>query len=156
MVELGRRLVTLRGPACASVRAHIGAAVVGLNHPVRIIGIDPQPVIVAMRNADRPEGLSTIVGAVHACVENVDTIHGAGIGKNMRVVKGPLAVAAVIIHQCPVLASIIGAEQSAFVRFDQRPDAVPISISDRHANPADSAAGQPVRFQSLPGRAAVS
>ena len=49
VIELRRWLVRLVGPTCAAVGAHVGATVIRFNHAVRIIGINPQAVIVAVR-----------------------------------------------------------------------------------------------------------
>ena len=110
MVELRRRLVPLRSPTCAAIGAYIGSAIVGFNHPVGIVGIDPKPVIVSMRNTNIPESLSAVIGAIHSCIKDVNTIYRARVGKDMRVIKRPLAIATVVVGQGPVFAPVIGAE----------------------------------------------
>src|SRR5262249_32366832 len=55
VLELGRRLVHWRCPARAAVGAYSGASVVRFNHSLRILRIDPQAVVIAMRHTDRLE-----------------------------------------------------------------------------------------------------
>src|SRR5437764_2096669 len=97
MIELRGGLVALVGPACAAIGAHIGPAIVGFNHAVRIGRINPQAMIVAMGNANGPEGAPAIQGAVHGGVQHIHSFRRAGIGKHVSVVKSTLAVVAVTV-----------------------------------------------------------
>src|SRR5206468_4619534 len=58
VVELRRRLVVLSGPGDAAVVGDVGPAVVALDHALRIVGRDPETVVVPVRRADRGEGPS--------------------------------------------------------------------------------------------------
>src|SRR5262249_4218980 len=49
-VDLAGRVV-LRGPRRAAVGGHGGATVVGLDHPLVVLRVDPQGVVVAVRQA---------------------------------------------------------------------------------------------------------
>src|SRR5262249_3592381 len=124
MVNLRRRLVRLRRPARAAIGAYVGAAVVRFDHAVGILGIDPQTVVIAMRHADRFESFAPVVGAIHACVQYIDAVSGAGIGEDVRVIESALAVLAVAVDQRPGVTAIIGPEQPALIVLDERPDAV--------------------------------
>src|SRR5207302_9729626 len=92
--------------------------------PIRVVGIDPQSVIVAMRHADRTEGAPAVVGAVHSRVQYVNAVSVARIGKHMGVIKRSLAILAVTAGERPGITAIIRAEESAFIRFHQGPYAV--------------------------------
>src|SRR5260370_26734039 len=155
MIELRRRLIALRGPACTTVRAHVGAAVIRFNYPVGVRRINPESVIVAVGNANGAEGLAAIDGAIHSGVENIDGVRRARIGEDMRVIESPLAILTVAVHQSPVVAAIIGAEEPALVGFNQSPHAIAVRVGDVHYNAAKGPAGQTVFLQVLPGRAAV-
>jgi hypothetical protein len=72
VVELRGRLVVDRGPRAAAVERDVGAAVVALDHPARVVGRDPQVVVVAVRHRDRGEGLPPVERAVEAGVEDVE------------------------------------------------------------------------------------
>ena len=50
LVDFGGRLIGLRAPGAAAVDRHVRAAIVGLDHVLRIPGIDPNIVIVAVRS----------------------------------------------------------------------------------------------------------
>src|ERR1700751_1119900 len=60
VVKLGRRLVVLRRPACARIYADGGAAVVAVDHPLRIRRIDPKPMMIAMRRRQKFQSLAPI------------------------------------------------------------------------------------------------
>ena len=64
-VELGGRLVEDSRPGGAAVVAHAGPPVVALDHALRICGIDPQIVIVAVRGGHLVVGAASIGRAVH-------------------------------------------------------------------------------------------
>src|SRR5208282_5960779 len=56
VVELRGGLVVLRGPVFAAVDADGGAAVVAVDHAIRVVGIDPESVMIAVRRVDAFEG----------------------------------------------------------------------------------------------------
>src|SRR5260370_8027020 len=98
MIELRRRLIALRGPACTTVRAHVGAAVIRFNYPVRVRRINPESVIVAVGNANGAEGLAAIDGAIHSGVENINGVRHAPIAYPSLVLKSPLPILPVPFH----------------------------------------------------------
>src|SRR5436190_16164423 len=59
-IKLRRRLVHLSGPRGCAVQRDIRSAVVGVDHFFRIIGIDPQIVVVSMRYWDALKGLAAV------------------------------------------------------------------------------------------------
>src|SRR5262249_35818304 len=67
-VELGRRLVVLRGPGPASVEGDRRAAVVAQDHAAGIVRIDPHVVVVSVGHAHAGEGLPAVGRLVHADV----------------------------------------------------------------------------------------
>src|SRR5262249_61394963 len=87
----GGRLVALAGPCSSAIGAHVSVTIVGFDHAVRIMRINPHAVVVAVGNADGPEALATIVGPIHPGVENVNAVCQTRVGKNVSVVKGTLA-----------------------------------------------------------------
>ena len=70
-IKLRGRLVLL-GPTPAAVEGNIRAAVVALDHAVRIVGRDPQIVVVAVRHGDRRVRAAAVVGSKEADVQNVN------------------------------------------------------------------------------------
>src|SRR5207253_7862193 len=73
-IELRGRLIALRGPARAAVGGDVHAAVVGLDHPPRIVRSDPEIVIVAMRRGNRAPGLAAVFRFVETNVADVDRV----------------------------------------------------------------------------------
>ena len=59
-IEL-RRWLILFTPTPPTVERNIGAAVITIDHPVRIVGRDPEIVIVAVWHTDAAEGAAAIV-----------------------------------------------------------------------------------------------
>ncbi len=154
VIELRRRLVPLIRPTCAAVGAYVGSAVIRFNHAVRIIGINPQAMIVAVRHANRAKSFSAVVGAIHSRVQHINAVGVAWIGKNMRVIKRALPILAIAIRQRPCIAAIIGAEQAAFIRFHQRPNAI-AAISHSQADASQRSIRQSMAGELLPRCAAI-
>src|SRR4029077_1276239 len=80
VVELGGGLIVLRSPIFAGVNADGGAAVVTVDHAGRIVGIDPQSVVVAVRSQEALEGFAAVGGAEEPGVCDVDGVRVLGIG----------------------------------------------------------------------------
>ena len=156
MVELRRRLVILPSPGLASIQAYGCTAIVTGNHALRIPRIDPQPVIVAMRNLDLVEGTSAVGGLEELHIQDVNRVGILRIGDHMHVVPGPLIQAVTAIHQVPAVSAIVGAiEARIFIlRFNDRVYAIGIR---RHRQPNASvrSLGQTMLRQSLPGRPTI-
>src|SRR5258708_39952865 len=85
VIEFACGLVVDRRPAPGTVEGHAGAAIMTADHPLRIAGIDPEIVIVAVWNGNRREGLSAINRLVAALVEYPKRIGILGIGINVLV-----------------------------------------------------------------------
>ena len=52
-IDLRGRLILLRGPGCAAGERDVGAAVVAIDHLLRIERVDPQVVVIGMRRRTR-------------------------------------------------------------------------------------------------------
>ena len=122
-VELPGQLVVDRRPGFAAVERHAGAAVIALHHPLRVGGVDPQVVVVAMRRHDLSEAAAAVGGLPHAQVGHVDRVGMAGIGEHMRVVPGPVHQVAVRGHLHPARPVILRAVQPGLLPLGlhQRP-----------------------------------
>src|SRR5438270_8306471 len=77
-----------------------------------------------MGHADGAESFSSVVGAIHSRVQHIYAVGVARIGKHMRVIKRPLAILAIAVGEGPAITAIIGAKQTAFIGFHQRPNAI--------------------------------
>ncbi len=114
MVELRRRLVVLRRPALAAIDRDRRAAIVRVDHAIRILRIDPEAVMIAMRRGQKVERLATVGGTEQAGVQHVNRIRTLRVGKNMREVPRTLRESLVIVDARPGFATIVGAIQAAF------------------------------------------
>ena len=73
VVKLCRGLIVLRGPTLAAVSSDAGAAVIHVGDSIRIRGINPQPVMIAVTRGQEIESFS----AIHRPKEpGVHKVHG--------------------------------------------------------------------------------
>ena len=155
-VELRGGLIVHGAPGAPAVARDGGAAVVALDHAVRIVGRDPQVVIVAVRRAKVAERAAAVDRTVNAHIERVDRVGILRVGEDVRVIPGALPQDVLIVHLGPVAPAIVGAEQAAVGGLHQRPHALRIGRRDGDADAAEHAARQPGRVRDLgPGVAAV-
>src|SRR5687767_3412954 len=153
MVELGRG-VLLVGPGPAGVERDIGAAVVGLDHPLVVVGGDPEVVAVAVRDADVLEGATPVTGPLELHVAGVDGVLVLRVGVDPAVVPGPLPERAAVVHPGPGIAGIVGAVDPARIGLDLGIDPARIGGRDRNPDVADHAGRHAgIAGQLLPGPA---
>src|SRR5215475_12946677 len=101
MVELRRQLVVNGRPGVAAVEADAGAAVVALDHTLRVARVDPQVVVVAVRGGHLYEGSAAVGRFPGLVIEDPDRIGVLRVGEDMLVVPwAPLQVA-VVADQLP-------------------------------------------------------
>src|SRR5215831_6474086 len=126
MIELRSRLVGFRRPALPGVVRDAGSPVIRNDHPLRMRGIDPQSMIVAVRGANGFETLSAIGRSRNSSVQHIHRVRIPWIRKNMMEIPGALRKAVIWIDEMPAFASILAAVDAAFFRFNNRVDAIPI------------------------------
>src|SRR5262249_54044674 len=123
VVHLRGGLVVLPRPALPSVEAHVGPAVVALDHAQGIVGRDPQVVVVAVGRTQGREGLPAVLRAEEADVEDVHRFRVPGVGEDVRVVPRALAQAALVVDALPGRPRVLAAVDAAVLGLDQGPDA---------------------------------
>ena len=146
MIELRRRLVGFGRPALSSIVRHARPAVIGHNHPLRMRRIDPQGVIVAMRDTNDLETFSAVGGAVNAGVEHVDGVGIFGVRKKVMKIPGALREAVVRVDEFPAFASIFAPVKSAFFRLNDGVHSIPIRARHGNADSPQHSAWQPMPF----------
>ena len=155
-VELAGGLVVVGRPVQAPIGADLGAAVIGDNHAAGVFRRNPEVVVVAVRGVAAFEGAAAVLAFVVRYVHYVEHVLVARVGVDAGVVPGPLAQAAFFIDFLPGLARVVGAEQAALGRFQQRPHPVGVGRRYRDAANAERALGQAFIVRDiLPGVAAV-
>ena len=154
VVKLRRGLIVLASPCLTAVQADRSAAVVARNHAPGIFRINPQPVIVAVRNLDLVEGAAPIGGPEKFHIQNVNRIGILRIGDHVHVIPGPLIQGVIAVYQIPRVPAVIGAKQPTVFRFDNRVHAIGIR-PHRQPNSAVRSLRQSMFFQPLPGCAAI-
>ena len=132
VVELRGREVLVR-PRLPAVDAHLRTAVVGLDHPLIVLWIDPQVVRVAVVHAAHGPERFPAVGRLHERhVVHVHDVRVLRVGVNLGVVPRALAQIAIVVGALPRRAGVVGAEHAARIGLDVRPDAV--RVSARHGD----------------------
>ena len=118
-VELGGGLIFRGGPGDSTVIGDIGAAVVRINHDIRIRWVEPEVVVVTVRSAVFGEGLATVDGLVDASVQDPDYIWILGIGEDFHVIPGAGLEGPTRVDESPGFAGVVGAIDPAVgVGFD--------------------------------------
>ena len=155
VVELRGGLVVLARPRIAAIEADRDAAVVRGNHALRILRIDPETVIVAVRNFHFIEAAPAVGGLEELDIRDVERIGIVRIGDDVHVVPRALKQRVATVYEIPGVAAVVGTIKSAvFFSFDNRVDAFGVR---RHRQP-DAPVGtlrKPVLLQPFPGGAAI-
>ena len=156
VVELGRAVVLLR-PGGASVQRDVASAVVGAAHPLSVIGIDPEIVVVAVGRLDLGVESNAAVGRlVEVDVQRVDRLAVLRIRVEAGIVEGALAELSLIVRSFPGGAAVVGAEDASLGRLHDRPDPLRICRGDSDSDLSDRTLGHSRVFRQLdPGVAAV-
>ncbi len=134
VVHLGGRLVVEGRPGEAAVEGDGAAAVVAQDHALRVGGVDPEVVVVAVGRGDLMEGGAAVDGAPHFDVQAPDGIRVLRVGREVGVVPGALAEVAVLVEALPGLAAVVGAEDAPLLVLDQGPNAVGLGGGDGDAD----------------------
>ena len=146
VVELAERQVLDEAPGGAAIAREVDPAVVAVDqelavgaHPERVVipvhpGLDPAKVFAAvLREMDRP------VQVVHAVLVG-------GVHPDLRVVERPPGdrrpIAALVIHDLPRVAAVVGAQQHATFRLDHGINHLGVSPREVEPHAAELALGK--------------
>ena len=158
VVELRGRLVVDRRPRVAGGERHPGTAVVGADHAVGILRIDPEAVVVAVGCDELGELVATVDRLPRLHVEHEHRVGVGRMGDDVHVVPGPPRQLGLARGLDPRVAVIVAAVQAALTTFgfDHRPHPTPLGGRDGDADLAERAVGQTrVLREVRPGVAAV-
>ena len=156
VIELRGGLIVLRRPVFATVHGNGGAAVVAIDHAIRVVGIDPKSVMIAMGRVEAFEGFARIDGAVEASVRDVDLVRIFRVSPDMREVPGALAEAMVVVDERPFAAAVVASIEAPFLGFDESIDDIRVGAGNRDADAAERTFRESVAFDWLPRRAVVA
>src|SRR5581483_110106 len=142
VVELRGRLVVHARPRLAAVEGHHRAAVVAVDHPQRVLRIDPQVVVVAVRDAHHLERLAAVAGPPGVDVQDPYRLRILRIGGDVVVIPGALTEVAVLGALRPRLAVVVAAIDRAVLGLDDRVHASAARRGRADADPAHHALWQ--------------
>ena len=156
LVELGGGLVFLGGPGFAAVDRHVRAAVVRLDLDVRVVGVDPEVVVVAVGRELPLPGHAAVGGLEVALGQAPQRVRIGRVGVEVVVVEGAVPDRLEVAHLPPAVPLVIRAEHPAFVgrRLDEHVDPGGIGRRDREVRFAAESLREPV-LEFFPGVAAV-
>src|SRR5208282_2574502 len=144
-------------PVLAAIQSDGYAAVVRGDHAPRILGIDPQPMVVAMGNFYFVEEMAAVSGFEGLHIHHIDNVFVFRVGNDVHVIPRTLPQAVAGVDEVPGFAAIIGAIESAvgIARLNQGIDTIG---AGPHRDPDASIRSfrKTVLFKALPGRAAVT
>src|SRR5207253_11107841 len=126
----------------AAVEGDVGAAVVRVDHALRVVGIDPEVVVVAVGHADRGKSLARVARTKETGVQNVDRFGVLRIRVDARVVPGALPQLVLRVRSGPFFSRIVGAVDAALVLgLDDRPDTIGARGGKSDADVSDNSFG---------------
>ena len=153
-VKLRRRLVPLCRPRLAGVERDVRATVVGVDHDLVVVGIDPEVVRVTVGYRDSVEGSATVDRLHHRGVEDVDRLFVDGVGEDLDVVPRPGPDRPILAHERPRGPRVVRAKESATrIGLDHRED--PIGIRARHVDRRLTHRVGQARVDLVPGIASI-
>ncbi|GBD16896.1 hypothetical protein HRbin26_01806 [bacterium HR26] len=156
VVHLGSRLVELGRPGTPAVEGDAGAAVVAVDHAMRVLRVDPVVVVVAVGRRHLGEGDAAVDRLPELEIEHPDGVGILRVGAEVVEVPGAPAQVALVAHALPGVAVVVGAEERAVLGLDDGPDAARFRCGGREADPSENALGQlGLPADLLPGVAAV-
>ena len=118
MVELRRGLVVLRAPALSAIERNRRPTVVGVDQEARVLRIDPELMVVAVRRLECRERSASVNGFHHRRVHHIDDVSVLRIGRDVHVVPRARLNQPVPAEQPPRLPGIVAAKETALFRFD--------------------------------------
>ncbi len=142
LVELGGGLILLGGPRLSPIQRDIRPAIIGLDQEVRVVGVDPHVVIVAVRRRNPVEVGPGICGLVEALLGvHIDHVALLRIPGHIGVIEGTLHQIVPVIHQLPGLPLVIRPVEPLLRRLGlhQRPDAIGVGRRDAEVDLSDQA-----------------
>jgi hypothetical protein len=74
---------------------------------LRIVGIDPEVVMIAVRTAESRHRLAAVRRSIQARVQHVDRVAARMIGRDVRVVERALSDVPVAVDERPRLPGIV-------------------------------------------------
>ncbi len=96
VIELRRGLIEDRRPRLAAVEGDGRTAVVAFDHPQRVLRVDPQVVVVAVRHRHLRKGRAAVGRLEQVDVERPQHVGVLGVGEDMVVVPRPLREVGVV------------------------------------------------------------
>ena len=157
VIELRGRKIFV-GPGFAAVHRHATAPIVGRHHPGRVVGVNPEIVVVAVRNGDGFVELHTPIGRfIEAHIEAIDAVFVLWIGIDSGIIKRPLPQFSLLVNALPRHSGIVGTVNAPIFGFHNGPHPVWVNGRYRYANFTNGTSGHS-RFagQFGPGIAPVS
>src|SRR6267154_1803263 len=147
VIELRRWLVEPGTPSFTAVARHNRSLVATENHPPRLIGINPQFVIVVApgRAFESCKRLPSVARLVSCGVRNIDSVRILGVHAELSEVPPAPPDAPVSRNPLPTLPAVVRTKKPAFLGIQDQINSPRVARRKRDADPSES-----LRWQSLP------
>src|SRR5216683_5832906 len=147
VIELRRWLVEPGTPRLTAIAGHNRSLVATENHPPRLIGINPQLVIVVAsgRDFERCKRLPTVARLVSCGVRNIDSVRILGVHAELSEIPSAPPDAPVSRNPLPTLPAVVRTKKTAFLGIHDQINSPRVTRRKRDADPPES-----LRRQSLP------
>ena len=133
-VKLRRRLVHDAGPGFATVKGHRRTTIIGIDHVLVVVRVDPVIVMVTMWRFHLFPGFAAIDRLHHRHVHNVNGIIIHRVGRDVNVVPGTRMQNAVAVDQGPAFTGIITAPQTTLFRLCLDDGVNPFRVAGRYVH----------------------
>ena len=133
MVELRGGIFLIR-PAFSTIITDVGTPIIGFNHALRVVGINPQVVVVPMGCGNGLKGFAAIGGFVKADIQHVHRFRRFGVSNDVGIIKCPLAKILVAVGAHPGFAAILRPKNPALFGLDDGIHQVFLRGRHRNAN----------------------
>ena len=121
MIKLRGGLVEDARPRMTTIVGDARAAVVALDQAIRVVWVDPQAVVVAVRRGNRLKALAAVDGLPAVEGEHPDGVRVLRVGIDVHVVPRAPTQVRVVANSLPGIAVVIGTEERAVFRLHQCP-----------------------------------
>jgi hypothetical protein len=109
-VELGCWLIMISGPVVSTIIGYLCTSIIGYDHPLIIIWVNPKVMVIAMRGVFQFKSLATIFRDSIPDIHYIDDVFILSISRDPAVVPGSRPKGSISTSQLPGFSCIITSE----------------------------------------------
>src|SRR4029434_1955996 len=101
-----------------------------------------ESVMIAMARGEKVESFAAINRTEKSCVQDIESVSRARVRVDFAKIPGALPETQIVVDLRPVIAAVFGPKDAAFLRLDDRVDAIRIGARNGHVDAPENAFGQ--------------